>query len=225
MLFNLLQLKKTVIALSCALVLPYCGADLYANQNANLVDKDSKVYVEGERGHRGDRGHRGHTGHRGKRGHTGSTGSTGPIGPIGPIGPASGLNAFAGAVLIEPALSPLLTVAASVDIPFPTTTVTPDNINLIGTTGFQVVTAGTYEITYGVASAAAVLMNVGIAVNGIVNPDTVLAPIVAVTAVNGTFILPLAASDIITIRNNSLLALILNAEPSVGASITIKKLN
>lgn len=222
---HLLQLRKAVVVLSCALAWPYFGADLYANQNANLVDKDSKLYVQGERGHRGYRGQQGHTGDRGKRGHTGSTGSTGPIGPIGPAGPVNGLSAFAGAVLIEPALSPLLTVASGVDIPFPITTVTPNNINLVGTTGFQVVTAGTYEITYGVESAAAVLMDVGIAINGTVNADTVVAPVVAVTAVSGTFIIPLAASDTITIRNTSLLALTLNAAPSVGAFITVKKLN
>ena len=236
MLLNFIHLNKALIALSCALALPYVGLDAYATQDSKLIDKSDKVLVRvrGERGHRGDKGHRGKRGHvgsqgttgpRGATGATGAAGAAGAIGATGATGPANGLNAYAGAVLIEPALNPLLTVLSGEDISFPVTTVTPVGINLIGTSGFQASTAGNYEITYGVESAAAVLFEVGIAVNGAVNTDTVLAPLVAVTAVNGSFILPLAAGDTVTIHNSSLLTLTLNASPSVGAFITIKKLN
>lgn len=212
------HLNKGLVAVSCAFLLSNLASDLLADE----VQKSGKesICIEGHRGERGKRGERGRRGHAGP---TGATGATGAIGATGPTGPANGLNAFAGAVSIADP-SARVVVASGADIPLPDNTVT-SNINLIGTTGFQVTQAGDYEISYGVVPAVAALLDIGIAIDGVVNPDTVLAPPALDTDVSGSFILSLAAGQIITIRNSSLLTLTLAPTPSVGAFITIKKLD
>jgi hypothetical protein len=75
------------------------------------------------------------------------------------------------------------------------------------------------NITAGIGSVLA------IAVNGTVDAGTPIPVLVATGHISNKTILTLAAGDVVTLRNNSLVALTLALAPSLGASIVVEKLD
>jgi hypothetical protein len=75
------------------------------------------------------------------------------------------------------------------------------------------------NFTAGIGSALA------IAVNGTIDASTTIPVLTSTGQVSNKAILTLAAGDVITLRNNSLIALTLQLAPSLGASIVVEKLN
>ncbi|WAJ26040.1 BclA C-terminal domain-containing protein [Lacrimispora xylanolytica] len=93
-----------------------------------------------------------------------------------------------------------------------------------GTTTVTVPTAGVYQIDYYVTITAGIGASIAIAVNGTVDPSTPVTALVATGEVSGTAMLTLAAGDVLTLRNNSAVALTLALAPSVGAQFNIIEL-
>jgi hypothetical protein len=65
----------------------------------------------------------------------------------------------------------------------------------------------------------------GVAVNGTVDASTPVPVLTATGYIGGRTILTLAAGDVITVRNNSAVAVTLALAPSVGAQLSIKRLD
>ena len=80
-------------------------------------------------------------------------------------------------------------------------------------------------ITYDVSITAGIGSQIAIAVNGIVNPSTPISTLVATGEITGSAVLELAAGDVITLRNNSGVALTMALAPSVGAQMNIVKVD
>ncbi|WP_278246306.1 BclA C-terminal domain-containing protein [Lacrimispora aerotolerans] len=93
-----------------------------------------------------------------------------------------------------------------------------------GTTTVTVPTAGVYQIDYNISITAGIGASVAIAVNGAVDPSTPVTALVATGEVSGTAMLTLAAGDVLTLRNNSAVALTLTLAPNVGAQLNIIEL-
>jgi hypothetical protein len=64
-----------------------------------------------------------------------------------------------------------------------------------------------------------------VAVNGTVDASTPITALGVPGNLSGTALLPLAAGDVLTLRNNSAVPMTLALSPSVGARISIEKLN
>lgn len=178
----------------------------------------------GPQGIQGLPGTPGTIGPPGAPGSPGPQGPQGPAGPTGPAGPAgSGLAAYA-------SMSQLATVAdativGGADFPFSTNGPLSGITHALGATTSTVSTAGIYEISYSMSIAAGVGSAMAVAVNGVVVPGTTVSSLVATGNISGKAAVSLAAGDVITIRNNSAVALMLALAPSAGAQLTIKRLN
>ncbi|ODA38705.1 Flagellar hook-length control protein FliK [Desulfosporosinus sp. BG] len=94
-----------------------------------------------------------------------------------------------------------------------------------GTAPITVALAGNYQIDYSVSITLGIGSEIAIAVNGVVNPSTLITALVATGQVTGQAIIALAAGDVITLRNASGVALTLATAPEVGAQMTIDKLD
>jgi hypothetical protein len=116
------------------------------------------------------------------------------------------------------------TVLGGADIPFSNNGPLENVTHTAGTTTLTVPTAGNYLVKYGVTITAGVGSAVAIAVNGTVDASTNLTALVATGNMSGTAILNLAAGDVLTLRNNSAVAMTLTLAPSVGAQISLVKL-
>ncbi len=117
------------------------------------------------------------------------------------------------------------TVVGGGDVPFSNNGPLNGITHTPGTTTITVSSAGVYEINYGISITAGVGSQIAIAVNGTVNASTPISALVATGSLFGVAILTLAAGDVITLRNNSAVALTLTLAPGVGAQLTIKKLD
>ncbi|WP_431603211.1 BclA C-terminal domain-containing protein, partial [Clostridium beijerinckii] len=155
-------------------------------------------------------------------GDTGVTGPTGDTGVTGPTGP-TGAGLAADGYVYEFATVVGATVAAGTDIPFSNNGPLSNITHVPGATTVTVLVAGVYEINYGASITAGIGSQIAIAVNGTVDASTPISALVATGQILGSAILTLAAGDVITLRNNSALALTL--APSVGAQLTLKKLD
>jgi hypothetical protein len=93
-----------------------------------------------------------------------------------------------------------------------------------GTTTVTVPTAGVYQIDYNVNITAGIGSAIAIAVNGTVDASTTISALVAVGEISGTAMLTLAAGDVLTLRNNSAIAMTLTLAPSVGAQFNVIEL-
>ncbi|MZK58166.1 collagen-like protein, partial [Clostridium beijerinckii] len=181
----------------------------------------------GATGPAGDTGATGPAGDTGATGPAGDTGVTGPIGDTGatgPIGP-TGAGLAADGYVYELATILAATVAAGADIPFSNNGPLSNITHVPGTTTVIVPIAGVYEVNYSASITAVVGAQIAIAVNGTVDASTPISALVATGELSGNAILTLAAGDVITLRNNSALALTLALAPSVGAQLTLKKLD
>jgi hypothetical protein len=184
----------------------------------------------GETGPTGSTGETGPTGPTGDTGPTGATGDTGPTGPTGETGPTgatgetgatgAGLAAFGNVYQLATIAD--ATVIGGADVPFSNNGPLAGGItHTAGTTTITVPTAGNYEIQYSISITAGIGAQIAIAVNGTVDPSTPVSALVATGEISGQTILTLAAGDVITLRNNSLVALTVPLAPSVGAQMNI----
>ncbi|WP_431603165.1 BclA C-terminal domain-containing protein, partial [Clostridium beijerinckii] len=175
----------------------------------------------------GDTGVTGPTGDTGATGPTGDTGVTGPTGPSGATGPTgpTGAGLAADGYVYQLATIADATVVGGADIPFSNNGPLSNIAHTPGTTTVTVAIAGVYEINYGASITAGIGAQIAIAVNGTVDASTPISALVATGEISGSAILTLAAGDVITFRNNSALALTLTLAPSVGAQLTLKKLD
>ncbi|MFT9493723.1 MAG: hypothetical protein ACH0QC_01820 [Anaerosolibacter sp.] len=114
------------------------------------------------------------------------------------------------------------TVIGGADVPFSNNGPLVGGItHTAGTASITVPTAGNYEIQYSISITAGIGAQIAIAVNGTVSPSTPVSALVATGEVSGQTILTLAAGDVITLRNNSAVALTLTLAPAVGAQMNI----
>jgi hypothetical protein len=116
------------------------------------------------------------------------------------------------------------TVVGGADVPFSNNGPLAGVTHTAGTTTITVPTAGVYQIDYNISISAGVGASISIAVNGAVDTSTPITALVAVGEVSGTAMLTLAAGDVLTLRNNSAIALTLTLAPNVGAQINIIEL-
>ncbi|SFG57706.1 BclA C-terminal domain-containing protein, partial [Clostridium homopropionicum] len=147
-------------------------------------------------------------------------GVTGPTGPMGPTG--AGLAGFG--YVYQLATVADATVAGGADVPFSNNGPLTNITHSAGTTTITVATTGVYKIFYSVSITAGVGSAIAIAVNGTVDASTPISALVATGEVSGEAILSLAAGDVITLRNDSATPLITTLAPSVGAQLTIVRL-
>ncbi|GEM_PF-4801845 len=117
------------------------------------------------------------------------------------------------------------TVVGGADVPFSNNGPLTGITHTAGTTTITVPTTGVYEIDYSVNITAGVGSAIAIAVNGTVDASTPITALIATGQINGAAMLTLAAGDVVTLRNNSAIPLVMNLAPGVGAYMLIKKLN
>ena len=117
------------------------------------------------------------------------------------------------------------TVAGGADVPFSNNGLLQDVTHTAGTTTTTITIPGVYQINFTVSITAGVGSELAIAVNGTVDPSTVISALVATGEISGSFLLSLAAGDVITLRNNSAVPITMTLAPAVGASLTIVQLN
>lgn len=117
------------------------------------------------------------------------------------------------------------TVVGGADLPFSNNGPLSDITHIAGTTTITVPNTGCYAIAYNVTTTAGIGASIAIAVNGTVDPSTNISSVVAVGQYGGVAILTLAAGDVITLRNNSLIPFVMNLAPGVGAQLKIIQLN
>ncbi|EKQ54028.1 MAG: hypothetical protein A370_03360, partial [Clostridium sp. Maddingley MBC34-26] len=117
------------------------------------------------------------------------------------------------------------TIVGGADIPFSNNGPLSSIAHTAGTTTITVTNAGIYEIKYSISITAGIGSQVAIAVNGTVDPSTSVSALVATGEISGIAMLTLAAGDVITLRNNSAVALTVALAPAVSAQLTITQLN
>jgi hypothetical protein len=113
------------------------------------------------------------------------------------------------------------TVVGGADIPFSNNGPLSGITHTAGTTTVTVPTAGSYQIDYSISITAGIGAAIAIAVNGTVDASTPITALVATGELVGTAILTLAAGDVVTLRNNSLIALTTSLAPNVGAQLNL----
>jgi hypothetical protein len=116
------------------------------------------------------------------------------------------------------------TVVGGADIPFSNTGPANNVTHVPGTTTIVISNTGQYEVNYQVSITAGIGSALAIAVNGVVDASTVVNTLVATGIVSGKAIITLNAGDVITLRNNSLVALTLGLAPAVSGQLTIRAL-
>ena len=89
----------------------------------------------------------------------------------------------------------------------------------------MVANSGSYRVGFDISYTAGIGASMAIAVNGTVDASTDLPALTSVGQLHGSAILTLAAGDVITLRNNSAVALTMALSPSVGAQITVEQLD
>ncbi|WP_338011895.1 BclA C-terminal domain-containing protein [Desulforamulus ferrireducens] len=117
------------------------------------------------------------------------------------------------------------TILAGADIPFSDNGPLFNIAHTAGTTTFTVTNAGTYQIDYIVNITAGLNASIVLTVGGVEVPGSQVDALVATGQLTGSVILTLAAGDVITLRNNSVISLTMPLAPSTGAQITIIQLD
>ncbi len=194
----------------------------------------------GPQGLQGPAGLDGATGPMGPQGTAGLDGATGPMGPQGP----AGLNGIDGSNGLDGATGPMGpqgpagtgaattwgygyelavdgTVIGGADVPFSNNGPLSGVTHTAGTTTFTVPSTGTYQVNYSISHTDGVGATIAIAVDGTVDGSTPVQLLTAAGMVSGSAMLTLAAGDVVTLRNNSAVALTMPLAPSVGAQLNI----
>ena len=112
-------------------------------------------------------------------------------------------------------------VVGGADVPFSNNGPMSGISHTAGTTTVTVPNSGCYKIDYNASITAGVGACLAVAVNGTVDPSTLISVLTSTGEVSGSVILQLAAGDVVTLRNNSAIPLILGSAPSVGAQMSI----
>ncbi len=97
--------------------------------------------------------------------------------------------------------------------------------HVLGSTDIMIQTSGIYEITYNIFITAGAGAAIAIAVNGTIRQSTNILAIIATGEISGTVILNLVEGDVLTVHNNSSVALTLVLTPAVGVQFNIVKLS
>jgi hypothetical protein len=116
-------------------------------------------------------------------------------------------------------------VVGGADVPFSNNETLSGVTHLAAATTFTVPNAGTYLVSYQASYTAGIGAAVAVAVNGAVSASTPVPLLTGSGNVSGSTILTLAAGDVLTVRNNSVVPITLALAPLVGAQITIVQLN
>lgn len=185
----------------------------------------------GPAGPQGPQGIPGTPGAQGLPGTPGAQGLQGPQGPQGlqgiqgPAGTSGsgGLSAFAG--VFQLATIGDATIVGGADIPFSNNGSLTGITHTAGSTTLTMPSAGVYEVHYGISITAGIGSAIAVAVNGTVPNGTSVPALTAVGHLSGRVVMTLAAGDVITIRNNSVIPLTLALAPSASAQLTVKRLD
>ena len=190
-----------IILSSLFLAMMSINHQIIANETASdseLVTKGHHKDHKGDRGqtgHRGPTGHHGHTGITGVQGAIGATGAQGAIGPTGTLSFADFYTIFAGGV----------TGLSGAEIPFVFDDPTQgSDITRLSDSEFAINTTGIYHIRFMATITSPEEQTGGqlvLAVNDTQLPQTIVGTGTQNTQVVGTYILPLNAGDIISVRN------------------------
>jgi hypothetical protein len=176
--------------------------------------------VTGTTGVTGAQGLQGPTGLAGADGVTGATGVTGPTGPTGESGSVSLDYGY----VYQLATVADATVVGGADIPFSNNGPLQDVSHTPSSTIIVVTKASTYKVDYCANITAGIGSAMAVAVNGTADASTSVSFLVATGNTCGTSIVELAAGDVITMRNNSGVPLVLGLAPTVGAQLTVTEL-
>jgi hypothetical protein len=116
-------------------------------------------------------------------------------------------------------------VAGGADIPFSNNGPLSGVSHTAGTTTVTVASAGVYLIHYSVTTLINVGSAVAIAVNGAVQASTNIAVFATIGQLAGCAMLQLSAGNVVTLRNNSALAITLSLSPNVSAQLDLVRLS
>lgn len=177
----------------------------------------------GAAGPTGATGAQGIQGVAGAAGTNGATGATGPIGVTGVTGATgpSATGTYGGATQLATLAD--ATVVGGADIPFSTNHPLSGVTHSAGSTVFTVPTGGAYLISYKVSITAGVGSAVAITVNGTPLVTGSNGFLVATGSISGSVLVSLSAGDVITLRNNSAIAMTTSLAPDASAVLTIVK--
>lgn len=147
-------------------------------------------------------------------------GDVGPQGPQGEPGPA-GAGVGASGYVYQLATIVDSTVVGGADVPFSNSGPLSGVTHTAGTTTVTVPTEGTYLVDYNVSYTAGNGAQLALAVNGTVDASTPISLLTATGEVHGTAMLVLNAGDVLTLRNNSLVAMTTALSGAVGAQLRL----
>ena len=146
----------------------------------------------GPQGIPGPDGAIGPTGPQGVPGAVGATGAVGPTGPQGPQGVAGGIAEFASFNGTSAAGDPTV-VAQNTAVPFPNATAGTTGITRLTNTSFNLAEPGEYFVQFKVNSNEA--GQLGIALNGTVQPNTTFGTATANGSIDGASIITTTAPN------------------------------
>lgn len=149
--------------------------------------------------------------------------SNGVLGPCAPGAVSGGITTYGYAYQLATIADS--TVVGGADVPFSNNGPAGSVAHLPGMTMVTVASSGVYEVDYSISITAGVGSQIGIAVNGSVDPSTPVTALVATGLISGKALLTLAAGDVVTMRNNSAVPLVMTLAPGVGAQLRLVKLN
>lgn len=149
--------------------------------------------------------------------------SNGVLGPCAPGAVSGGITTYG--YTYELATIADSTVVGGADVPFSNNGPVGGLIHSAGGTTVFIPSSGVYEVDYSISITAGVGSQIAIAVNGTVDASTPVTALVATGLISGKALLTLAAGDVITMRNNSAVPLVMTLAPGVGAQLRLVKLN
>jgi hypothetical protein len=150
----------------------------------------------------------------------------GPSGPPGPPGPSGssgkGIESF-GYVYNISTLADAIIIGGGA-IRFSNNGPLQEIIHVPGTQSITITKTGIYQIDYTVFVTAGVGSCIALAINGTINHSTNIRSLVAIGELSGTATLNLKEGDVITLINNSIIALTLALTPAISAQLNIIQL-
>lgn len=180
----------------------------------------------GPQGIPGPDGAIGPTGPQGVPGAVGATGAVGPTGPqgpqgvagatgaVGPTGPAGGISEYASFYALAPNDNPTA-IAQNTAVEFPNTSASTTGITRLTNSTFNLADTGTYLIMFKVNTNTA--GQLGIAVNGTVQPNAIFGNAADYGIIEGkTIITTTAANTVLSIVNP--IATAFTVTPSAGGT-------
>ena len=178
---------------------------------------------QGVPGAAGATGAVGPTGPQGPQGVAGATGAVGPTGPqgatgatgaVGPTGPAGGISEYASFYALAPNDNPTA-IAQNTAVEFPNTTASTTGITRLTNSTFNLADTGTYLIMFKVNTNTA--GQLGIAVNGAVQPSATFGNAADDGIIEGkTIITTTASNTVLSIINP--IATTITVTPSAGGT-------